>query len=382
MSGLKNWGPVVAFMFVVIAVAVCGCRPIRPLGSGRQVESVAPPRAEPLDAKPEIDLIEVATSERLWTGVAVSRDGRVFVNYPRWSEDVPFSVGEILHSGEVVPFPGEDWNVWDASLKPGDHLICVQSVYVDKEDFLWILDAASPMLSGVIAGGAKLVKVDLRSNKVIEVTVFDQTIAPPGSYLNDVRVDTEKSVAYITDSGLGALIVVDLAAEKSRRLLAGHRSTKSEGIVLTVGGREWRPAGGTPEVHSDGLALDSRGEYLYYQALTGRTLYRIETGWLLDPALTESQIAAGVESMGTTGVADGMEFGHDDYLYLTAIEDNSIKTFAALDRAETVVEDARLRWPDSIARGPDGYLYVTTSQIDLGTDVTEPYRVFKFRPTR
>jgi sugar lactone lactonase YvrE len=381
MSGFRNRGHVFAFMLVVAAVAVSGCRPIRPFRPGGQAGDVSSPRAEPQGAASETALIEVATSERLWTGVAVARDGRIFVSYPRWSDDVPFSVGEVLASGEVVPFPDEDWNAWDTSLDPGDHLICVQSVHIDDADFLWILDPASPMLVGVIAGGAKLLKVDLKSGKVVQRIVFDETIAPAGSYLNDVRVDTGKKVAYITDSGLGAIVVVDLAAAKSRRLLGNHPSTKSEGVVLTVGGRQWRTAAGTPEVHSDGLALDGRGEYLYYQALTGRTLYRIETRCLLDPTLSESQIEAGVESMGRTGAADGMEFGPDGYLYLAAIEDNAIKTFAALGRAETVVEDARLLWPDSIARGPDGYLYVTTSQLHLGADVAGPYRILKFRRT-
>lgn len=30
------------------------------------------------------ELVEVAQSDRQWTGVAVSKEGRIFVNYPRW----------------------------------------------------------------------------------------------------------------------------------------------------------------------------------------------------------------------------------------------------------------------------------------------------------
>ena len=29
------------------------------------------------------------------TGVTVARNGRIFVNFPRWGDDVPFTVGEI-----------------------------------------------------------------------------------------------------------------------------------------------------------------------------------------------------------------------------------------------------------------------------------------------
>jgi sugar lactone lactonase YvrE len=370
---------VLTLLLAISAGFMPGCRRIRPLSDlGRRP---AKPAAEaPQVAREEPVLVEVATSERLWTGVAVSAGGRIFVTYPRWSDDVTISVGEITGSGRVVPFPDPEWNTWDASSTPGDHLICVQSAHVDADDNLWILDPASPYLQGVVPGGAKLLKVDLDRDKVVSTIGFDETVAPAASYLNDVRVDTEKQVAYITDSGLGALIVVDLKTGKARRLLADHPSTKSERIVLTIGGKEWRIGGHAPEVHADGLALDRTGRFLYYQALTSRSLYRIETIWLLDPSLSGRALGAKVEEMGYTGPADGIEFGSDGYLYLTAVEEGAINVFAGLGAVETVVRDPRLLWPDTIARGPDGYLYVTTSQIHLGGDSNGPYRLLKFKP--
>ena len=38
------------------------------------------------------------------TGVSVTRTGRVFVCYPKWGDDVRFTVGE-LRDGKVVAFP-------------------------------------------------------------------------------------------------------------------------------------------------------------------------------------------------------------------------------------------------------------------------------------
>jgi len=38
------------------------------------------------------------------TGVTRTRDGRLFVNYPRWGDDVPFTVGEIV-GGKVLAYP-------------------------------------------------------------------------------------------------------------------------------------------------------------------------------------------------------------------------------------------------------------------------------------
>lgn len=360
-----------------LVLVLSGCRPLRPLSSPPETDR---PRVAEAGTRTGAGITEIAASERLWTGIAVSSGGRIFVCFPRWSGDVPVSVGEVLESGRVRPFPDTAWNHWDASLSPDEHFVCVQSVYIDKQDHLWILDAASPGLSGVVAGGAKLIEVDIDNGRVMQTILFDETVAPSRAYLNDVRVDTGRDVAYITDSGLGALVVVDLETGESRRLLTGHASTKSEDIVLTIEGKEWRPGGMAPRVHADGLALDRDGEFLYYHALTGRTLYRIEARWLRDATFGEYTHGTKVESLYETCAADGMAIGPEGYLYLTAIEDNAIKLFLSLGKLETVVEDPRLRWPDSIAFGPDGAMYVTTSQIHLGDDAREPYRIFKIAP--
>jgi sugar lactone lactonase YvrE len=372
--GVRRFAVPCLLLFVTV-LALSGCRPLRPLGPGGNNDR--PHQAGKSEAEPGPALVEVAASERLWTGIAVSREGRLFVCFPRWSDDVPISVGEVLRSGGIDPFPDVAWNNWDSSVSPGEHFVCVQSLWMDNQDNLWILDAASPNLRAVVPGGAKLLRVDISTGKVLQNIVFDETAAPAACYLNDVRVDTDRGVAYITDSGLGALVVVDLKAEKARRVLAGHPSTKSENVVLTIEGEEWRPGGAALQVHADGLALDPTGEFLYYQALTGRTLYRIETRWLRDPAVTERILETKVESLYQTCAADGMGIGPDGYLYLTSVEDGAIKLFASLGKVEIVVCDPRLKWPDSIAWGPDGNIHVTTSQIHLGDKRLEPYRIFK-----
>ena len=383
---------IAAVVASMLIAGLAGCARLAALRQSLERETGERPRQERQAARPKVApwrsipaLEGVATSERLWTGVAVSKDGRIFVNYPRWSEDVPISVAEIRKSGgteaprTVEPFPDAEWNTWNPSEDLARSFVCVQSVYVDRDNFLWVLDTGNAFLRGIVPGGAKLVKIDLRQNSAVQEIAFDETAAPAASYLNDVRVDTAKRVAYITDSGLGALVVVDLETGRSRRVLADHGSMKSENVVLSVGGREWRPGGQVPKIHADGVALDGTGDYLYYHALTGRNLYRIETRYLIDPGLSAQQLAAKVESLGATGACDGMEFGPDGYLYLTGIEDNSIRVFASIGNTETVIKDPRLVWPDSFARGSDGYMYVTTSQLHLGVDSKEPFGLFRFK---
>jgi hypothetical protein len=101
-----------------------------------------------------------------------------------------------------VAYPDEAINAWDKT--PGesarDHFVCVQSVVVDEDDALWILDPASPNFQAVVQGGPKLLKVDLAANKVERVYHFDDVTAPTKSYLNDVRFT--RGFAFISDSGL------------------------------------------------------------------------------------------------------------------------------------------------------------------------------------
>ena len=301
----------------------------------------------------ESGLLMVAESDRQWTGVAVSRSGRIFVNYPRWSPEVPLSVAELLLSGKTKAYPDEAWNEWASGEEVRDRFVCVQSVYVDREDDLWILDTGNPRFRGVLPGAPKLVRVSLADDTVAGVIRFDESAAPAGSYLNDVRIDTGRGFAYITDSGLGGILVVELASGRSRRVLTDHPSTKSEGAILTVAGRKWVRADGSPRhVHSDGIALSPDGRYLYYQALTGRSLYRIETRWLRDQALGSEALGGEVERVGETGAADGLLHGPDGYVYLSGLEHGAIRRVSPDTPVETVVQDSLLAWPDSFAWGP------------------------------
>ena len=56
--------------------------------------------------------------------------------------------------------------------------------------------------------------------------------------------------------------------------------------------------------------------------------------------------------------------GRNGTVYLAAFEKNAITRFDPRSgKTTTVTEDNRLQWPDTLAWGPDGKLYVTTSQI-------------------
>jgi sugar lactone lactonase YvrE len=354
---------VLAVLAAALLVPVVGCA-----GSGKSGPG-------------KVRLEVVAESPRQWTGVAVARNGRMFVCFPRWSEDVPVSVAEI-RDGTLRPFPDESWNSWKPGDDPQRKFVCAQSLVVDGRGDLWVLDPASPRFEGIVAGGPKLVRIDLSRNEAVEVMWFPEPIAPAGSYLNDVRVDAARRVAYITDSGLGALLTVDLDGWVARRILDGDRALRSKGIDVLLDGKPWRrPDGSRPDVHVDGIALSPDGQWLYLHALTALNLRRVPTAALLDVTIAPADLSAKIERVIRTGPVDGMEFGPDGSLYLAGIETSSVIRLTPEGVLQTVIADRRLVWPDSLAVGPDGSMYVTTSQIHRGPHPTEPYRIFRFRPS-
>lgn len=336
------------------------------------------------------------------TGVTVSQRGRIFVNYPKWGDDVKFTVAEI-RDGEAIAYPNKEFNQSDEN-DLAAALISVQSVVVDPADRLWILDTGSPMFKPTEYGGPKLVCVDLKTDKVIKTILFPQDVALPTTYLNDIRFDLrrgEEGAAYITDSsnkGANGIIVVDLASGESWRKLNDHSSTKALQLPEFQPIVEGRPfldksEGKTKQgagMGTDGIAISADGARLFYCPLGSRRLYSVETDALIDKSIDDEAVAKTVIDEGDRGGAsDGLESDADGYIYSTNYEHNAILRRRAEDTGkawETVVHDSRLLWADTMSVATDGYLYVTANQLHRqpkyqeGKDLRrKPYTLFRIR---
>lgn len=334
------------------------------------------------------------------TGVTVSHKGRIFVNFPKWGDDVSFTVAEI-RKGETVAYPDESIN----QTNPADQaaaLVSVQSVVVDPVDRLWILDTGSPLFQPTKYGGPKLVCVDLKTDQVSKKILFPQDVALPTTYLNDIRFDLRRGsegMAFITDSaqkGSNGIIVVDLASEQSWRRLHDHPSVKPEELqtfLPIVEGRpflERQPDGSVKHgasMGSDGIAINADGTRLYYCPLGSRKLYSVDTNALSDQSLKEQEVGATVIDEGDRGGAsDGLESDSAGNIYSTNYEHNAILRRSPDKRWETLTHDPRLLWPDTLSLATDGYLYVTANQLHRqarfhkGKDLRrKPYSLFRIR---
>ncbi|MFB6276466.1 MAG: L-dopachrome tautomerase-related protein [Halothece sp.] len=328
------------------------------------------------------------------TGITLSQSQRQFVNFPRWGDDVPFTVAEI-RDGELVPYPNLAINQATPE-KPADSFLSVQSVVVDPKNRLWVLDTGRIEFSPSKFGGPKLVGIDLNRNEIFQKILLPRDVALETTYLNDVRFNLQRGeagMAFITDSsssGSNGIIVVDLATGESWRRLHNHASTKPEKKFLPiVEGQPLlnRPATGDPNpfaVGADGIAMGGEGKRLYYCPLSSRTLYSVSIDALVNRNLSDEAVADTVINHGGKGASDGLESDDQNRIYITDYENNAIHRRSSDGQINTLVHDPRILWPDTLALSNDGYLYFTANQLHRqpnfhqGKDLREkPYSLFR-----
>ena len=326
------------------------------------------------DVTSAAETVEVVANLRgaMPTGVTVAANGRIFLNYPQWGDNPSFGVGE-LRNGKVYAYPDAATSA-TSTADPEHHFVSVQSVVADANNRLWVLDTGAPGFSRPVPGGAKLVAIDLATDKIVRTIAFGRDVLLDTTYLNDVRFDLTQGkagVAYITDSsikGPGGLIVVDLASGKALRRLSGHPSTMPDkDFAASVGGEVLmnRPKGEAPTpwlVATDGIAISPDGATLYYCALSSRHFYAVPTALLRDPAISDAVIANNIRDLGPKAPSDGLAEDDTGAIYAGDYENGSILRFKN-GRWTTIASDDRILWPDTLSIGTDHYLYFTANQL-------------------
>jgi sugar lactone lactonase YvrE len=316
-----------------------------------------------------IQLSVFSESKNQWTGITISKNNRVFVNFPRWSNDVPISVGEIVN-GNIIPFPNKDWNNWDITSSK-NQFICVQSILMDNRNNLWILDTGYELATDSTKQ-ATLYCFDIKSKVLLKSYNIPVDSISSKSYLNDFRIDKKNNVVYFTDSQIGGIVLLDLRTNEVRRVLSNHPSTMTEVDKIVIEGFERKHP-----VHSDGIELDMKNGYLYYCSLMGKNLYRISTKYLLDKSINEKVLEMNVETFANTGANDGIWLDKKGNIYLSSLEKNAISKVATNGKVTILISNKSIKWPDSFAADKRGNLYFTTSQIHLPKEERESYKIFK-----
>ncbi|SNR16453.1 L-dopachrome tautomerase-related protein [Tenacibaculum jejuense] len=298
------------------------------------------------------------------TGVSVSEKGRIFANFPRWRKDVKNSVVEVLEAGKSIPFPNKKWNTWKIGDTHSDSVfVAVQSV-VTFENKLYVLDTRNPLFSGVI-DNPRIFTFDLTSNQLVKTYTLSKDSFHKDSYINDLRVDKKKGKIYLTDSGHAGIVVVDINSGESFRVLDNHKTTLAEKDQLTFNNGIWKNT-----VHSDGIALDTKNDVLYFHALTGYSLYAISTEDLIKN--DKSEIGKSVKFVTKTAAPDGMIIDELGNLFFADLENNKIMKFTISSGNITVVaEGSKVKWADTFSIYKNELFYTNSRINEAKEDISE-----------
>ena len=309
--------------------------------------------------------------------IAVSASGRIFFTVHPESRPRGNRLLEFV-DGAAVPYPDRK-----SQLQLFDTVL---GVVVDRQNRLWTIDHGN---HGVRV--ARLLAFDLDSSELIHDERFDESIAPLGSYLQDLQVSADGRTVVIADSSIWrkrpAIIVYDIVTASARRVLEGHPSVVTEDYRIRSQNREMSFLGGMVSLKAgiDGIALGP--EWLYFGAISGSRLYRIRVHDLRDASLSDTELAAGLERYAGKPLSDGLSIDLEGNVYVTDIEHSAIFRLGADREPRTLLRSARLRWPDGLSFGPGGWLYIADSALpDVVLQTREhikasgPYHVFRFRP--
>jgi sugar lactone lactonase YvrE len=372
---MKWLGRIVLALIAVVVVLVLAIRIF--LGSGQRLEDRTTAPTLPGSA-----LEVVANLDYPPGNIAVSPTGRVFFTLHPDGEP-PGKVYELV-DGKPVPYPDEEFQ-HPARGKP--HFRSVLSVRIDQQGRLWTLDFAD-----YGRGQPRLLGFDLRTNQMVNKYDFPSDVAGFLSMLNDLQVDPRGEKVYIAEASpirqTPAIIVYDTVHQSSRRLLDSHPSVAAGPYITQAPGRDMIAYGiYALRIGIDSIALDKRGEWLYYGSVNGDRMYRVATKDLNDESLSPEALAAKVQDFAPKTLSDGLTMDLLDNIYIGDMEHSAILTLSPDRKLTTLLKDPRLRWPDGFSFGPDGWLYVTCSSLHHVLFVSTahmkanaPYQIFRFKP--
>ena len=325
---------------------------------------------------PASSLQEVLSYSEPIGNVAVNRDGRLFFTVHPEARPPGNKLLEYV-AGAAVPYPSVSVQT--------DLFDTVLGVAIDRFNRLWTIDHGNHGLRE-----ARIIAIDLDTSEIVHDRTFDKSIAPAGSFLQDLQISADGRTAVIADASLvrksPAIIVYDLEKDEARRVLESHDSVSAENYAIHSNDRPIEFFGIVAlRGGVDGIALGP--DWLYYGALSGSGLYRVRLEDLRNTQMKPAELADRVERFSDKPLSDGLSIDVAGNVYITDIEHNAVFAVSPERELKTLIRSKLVRWPDALSFGPDGYLYLADSalpnvilQSREHIKAAGPYRIFRFRP--
>ena len=328
---------------------------------------------------PDNALEEVLSYPEPIGNVAVNAEGRLFFTVHPESRPQGNKLLEWV-DGAAVPYP-------NGTVQP--HLFdTVLGIAIDRQNRLWTIDNGNHGF-----GTARLLGLNLEDGSIAHNHEFHKSIAPAGSFLQDLQISNDGLSIFIADASVWrknpGIIVYDVTTRTARRVLDSHPSVSAQNYIIRNPIRDMVFAGGIVNLKTgvDGIALDTDNRWLYYAAINNSDMYRVPVASLLDPTLPQRDLEDEVERYSNKPLNDGLSVDLEGNVYITDIEHGAVFIVDAERDLNTLLRSPRIRWADGLSFGPDGWLYLSDSAIpELVLKSKEyirtrgPYHIFRFQP--
>jgi len=320
--------------------------------------------------------------------ITVTPDGRIIVSQHQFF-DPTYRVVEVMKDGTTKPFPNEAWST--APDENGIGMTAVLGVRADHKGIVWMLDNGNGSQAT-----PKVVAWNTRTDELHRVVYIPAPATIEGSFHNDLALDPLHEKLYLADFAAGgeapAIVVVDLVTGLSRRVLHGHHTVLAEdGAEMMIDDRPVQmldPDGVPfePKVGINPITIDVGHQWVYYGAMHGTSLFRVQTKDLIDEDLTPNQLGARVERFADKPVSDGISIDARGHVYVTDVNNNAMGVSKPDGSYTRLFRDDKLfSWPDAISAGNRNDFYMVTNQLhrtavlNAGEDITEaPFHVIRF----
>ncbi|WP_164010732.1 L-dopachrome tautomerase-related protein [Pyxidicoccus trucidator] len=327
---------------------------------------------------PDSALEVAAMSPEPIGNLAVSSTGRLFFTIHPESRPEGAKLLEWV-DGKAVPYPTAELQAKLFETPLG--------ITIDRRDWLWTIDHGNHGM-----GTPRLLAFELATGHLAHEFVFPPDVAPPGSFLQDLRVDVKGDAVFIADVAFWrrgpGLVVYDVAAKQARRVLSGHPSVFPQDYIIRNPIKEMVFFGGLAALKAgvDGIAMDPSGEWVWFAAMNHDTMYRVRAADLRDASLGEAELEKRLHAVGRKPLNDGLSADVEGNVLITDVEHGAVLRMSPEGRLETLVKSPRIRWADALSHGPDGWVYLADSAIPhqmlqskAHIAANAPYYIYRFK---
>ncbi|MFT8718096.1 L-dopachrome tautomerase-related protein [Acetobacter sp.] len=321
-----------------------------------------PAHAVPMPEKPEATAADlnpfVESSSQIWDAVVALPDNRLVLEAPRWLGNIAPQISISTAGGRPTPYPNADWNAAEGD--PQTRFVAVTGMTRAGDGTLWIVDSGVPDREQKPEAPAKLVGIDPSTNKVTKVIPISADALRQGSIVSGIAV--HEQTAYVADSGVAGVIVIDLKSGVAQRFLDHVEGLTAKRPIMAAAGvvkaRDGRPLA----IDASLIAISPDGKWLYVMPYCG-PLFRVATTLFNDPNSTNTALQESATLWYRTHALGGLTVGPDGTLYWSDVTTGSIDSYTPGRIPHHLITDPRLKWPGGLSLSGNT-LFVPASQLD------------------